>query len=115
MRNRHGASLSWYATLALATCAALVTLACQGPPPGETEGTAEAAGAAGEEEQALIDEENGKATLYYYEATQFDSPTEYPVLTGHIDPPDNERFTNLRQGELNFSRFSVKLGVRFKF
>lgn len=67
------------------------------------------------QEDALIREENGKATLYYYETTQFDDPTEYPVLTGHLDRPENERFNNLRQGELNFSRFSVKLGVRFKF
>jgi hypothetical protein len=67
------------------------------------------------QEEALIDEEKGKATLYYYEATQFDSSNLYPVLTGYIDRPENEAFKNLRQGELNFSRLSVKLGVRFKF
>jgi len=67
------------------------------------------------QEDALIDEENGKATLYYYESTRFDSPTYYPVLTGHLERPENADFKNLRQGELNFSRFSVKLGVRFKF
>jgi len=67
------------------------------------------------QEDALMEEENGKATLYYYESTQFDSPTLYPVLTGHLERPEEDRVQNLRQGELNFSRFSVKLGVRFKF
>jgi len=67
------------------------------------------------QDDALINEESGKATLYYYESIQFDSPTYYPMLTGHIERPEEDRFKNLRQGELNFSRFSVKLGVRFKF
>lgn len=67
------------------------------------------------QEDALMTEEKGKASLFYYESTQFDSPTLYPVLTGHIERPEEDRIQNLRQGELNFSRFSVKLGVRFKF
>jgi hypothetical protein len=67
------------------------------------------------QEDALMNEENGKATLYYYERTRFDSPNQYPMLIGHLERPENEHFNNLRQGELNFSRFSVKLGVRFKF
>ena len=67
------------------------------------------------QEDALIIEEDGKASLYYYESTRFDSPTYYPALTGHIDRPEDDNLQDLRQGELNFSRFSVKLGVRFKF
>jgi hypothetical protein len=67
------------------------------------------------QENALVNEEKGKATSYYYESNQFDSPTYYPVLTGHMERPEDDNIKNLRQGELNFSRFSVKLGVRFKF
>jgi len=59
--------------------------------------------------------EEGTATLFYYEATPFALPDFYPTLAGHIDRPEGEMFQNIRQGELNFSRFSVKLGVRFKF
>ena len=67
------------------------------------------------QENALRKEEKGKATLYYYESMQFGSTTNYPMLIGHLERPEDDDFKNLRQGELNFSRFSVKLGVRFKF
>jgi len=59
--------------------------------------------------------EDGTATLFYYETTQFALPDTYPLLTGHIERPEGGLYRNIRQGELNFSRFSVKLGVRFKF
>ncbi|MBN1224090.1 MAG: hypothetical protein JXB23_12655 [Candidatus Aminicenantes bacterium] len=59
--------------------------------------------------------EEGTATLFYYESTQFALPEYYPILNGQLERPEGETFQNIRHGELNFSRFSVKLGVRFKF
>lgn len=59
--------------------------------------------------------ESGKASLYYYESSQWNLGRYYSVLTGHTRPPDRPDIKNLRQGEFNFDNFSIKLGIRFKF
>ncbi len=63
----------------------------------------------------LVIDESGKASLYYYEDQKFGLDKYYENLQGHIDKPDNDSIRNLRSGELNFSTFSVKFGIRFKF
>lgn len=59
--------------------------------------------------------ESGKASLYYYESSQWDLGRYYSVLTGHPRPPEEDYIRNLRQGEFQFDNFSIKLGIRFKF
>lgn len=59
--------------------------------------------------------ESGKASLYYYESNQWGLGQYYSVLSGHQRPPDESYIRNLRQGELQFDNFSIKLGIRFKF
>jgi hypothetical protein len=59
--------------------------------------------------------ESGKASLYYYESSQWDLGRYYSVLTGHPRPPEEDHIRNLRQGEFQFDNFSIKLGIRFKF
>jgi hypothetical protein len=63
----------------------------------------------------LVIDESGKASLYYYEDQKFGLDKYYENLQGHMDTPDDDSIRNLRSGELNFSSFSVKFGIRFKF
>jgi hypothetical protein len=60
-------------------------------------------------------EENGKASLYYYEKTVGDLSSYYAVLSGHRETSEELEFRNIRPGELNFDGFSIKFGIRFKF
>jgi hypothetical protein len=60
-------------------------------------------------------EENGKASLYFYERTVGDMNQYYAVLSGHRETSEELDFRNIRQGELNFDGFSFKFGIRFKF
>jgi len=59
--------------------------------------------------------EEGKASLYYYKNKNEILNKYYIVLTGHEERPENVNLKDLRQGELNFSGFSVKIGLRLKF
>jgi len=59
--------------------------------------------------------ENGKASLYFYESNQWGLGNYYSILMGHKDRPDSEDIRNIRQGELNFSGYSFKVGIRFIF
>ena len=60
-------------------------------------------------------DENYKASLYFYESNQWDLGNHYSILMGHKDRPDSEDIRNIRQGELNFSGYSFKVGIRFIF
>lgn len=59
--------------------------------------------------------ESGKASLYFYESNQWGLGRYYSVLTGHQRPPEDSNIRGLRQGELEFNNFSIKIGIRFKF
>lgn len=67
------------------------------------------------QDEVLMIDDTGKASLYYYEDQMFGLENYYEILQGHIDTPDDESITNLRSGELNFSTLSIKFGIRFKF
>jgi len=60
-------------------------------------------------------QESGKVTLYYYSSDPFGIGNNYSTLAGHPDRPDDPSITNIRQGEIDFSNFSIKFGIRFKF
>jgi len=60
-------------------------------------------------------QESGKATLYYYNSDPFGIGNNYSTLAGHTDRPDDLSITDIRQGEIDFSNFSIKFGIRFKF
>lgn len=60
-------------------------------------------------------DESGKASLYFYESSQFGLSQSYAVLAGHEKRPEGTSVQNLRQGEFNFSNFSIKIGFRLKF
>ena len=60
-------------------------------------------------------QESGKATLYYYNSDPFSIGNNYSTLAGHTDRPDDLSITGIRQGEIDFSNFSIKFGIRFKF
>jgi hypothetical protein len=57
----------------------------------------------------------GKASLYYYNSTQWGLDKAYPVLTGHKKRPENTTISDIRQGKLDFSGISLKIGMRLKF
>lgn len=59
--------------------------------------------------------EEGKASLYYYETNNNPLNQYYIELKGEKERPDELNTKNLRQGELNFSGFSLKIGFRFRF
>lgn len=59
--------------------------------------------------------ESGKVSLYYYESSEFGLGAYYPVLEGHKVRPDTSDIRNIRQGQLNFSGLSIKIGIRFIF
>lgn len=67
--------------------------------------------------------EEGKASLYFYENKPFWNNTYYSILAGHEKKPDVpedypvgiEDIKNIRQGELDLSTLSFKIGIRFKF
>ncbi|MFC2158966.1 hypothetical protein ACFLT9_14135 [Acidobacteriota bacterium] len=63
----------------------------------------------------LDTEENGKASLYFYESDQFGLNKHYLMLSGHMDRPEESTVKNVRQGELNLSGLSLKFGIKFKF
>lgn len=67
------------------------------------------------QDEVLVNDDTGKASLYHYEEQKFGLDTHYEILLGHTDQPEDESIRNLRSGELNFSTFSVKFGIRFKF
>lgn len=60
-------------------------------------------------------DESGKASLYFYESNQWGLGNYYSILMGHKDRPDTEDIRNVRQGELNLSGYSFKVGIRFIF
>ena len=59
--------------------------------------------------------EEGKASLYYYESNQSGLGQYYSILTGHKKRPEESYIRDVRQGELNFNNFSFKIGIIFKF
>ncbi len=67
--------------------------------------------------------EEGKASLYFYENKPFWNNKYYSIFAGHerkpTDPDDYpvgiEDIKNIRQGELDLSSLSLKIGIRFKF
>jgi hypothetical protein len=65
--------------------------------------------------------ESGKASLYFYENQESWNNKYYSFLAGHDhnhkpdDPEEYPNVRNLRQGELDLSTFSIKIGIRFKF
>ncbi|MBN1271565.1 MAG: hypothetical protein JXB26_04770 [Candidatus Aminicenantes bacterium] len=63
---------------------------------------------------STLDEE-GKASLYFYESTEWGTGNSYSVLTGHKERPENPDITNIRRGEIDLSGLSLKFGLRFKF
>jgi hypothetical protein len=67
------------------------------------------------QDEVLVTDETGKASLYYYEDQMLGLDKYYKILQGHADTPENESIRNLRSGELNFSTLSLKFGIRFKF
>lgn len=67
------------------------------------------------QDEVLVTDDSGKASLYYYEDQMFGLEKYYEILQGHIDTPEDESIRNLRSGELNFSTLSFKFGIRFKF
>jgi opacity protein-like surface antigen len=67
------------------------------------------------QDDVMVIDDSGKASLYYYEDQMFGLENYYELLQGHIDTPDDESIRNLRSGELNFSTLSIKFGIRFKF
>jgi len=58
--------------------------------------------------------EEGKASLYYYESKNNTLNQYYTVLSGHKKRPDTLDVINMRQGELNFGGFILKIGIRLK-
>jgi hypothetical protein len=60
-------------------------------------------------------QQSGKATLYYYSSDPLDLGKNYFLLAGHIERPDDPSIIDIRQGEIDFSNFSIKFGIRFKF
>jgi hypothetical protein len=67
------------------------------------------------QDEVLVIDDIGKATLFYYEEQMFGLDKYYEILYGHINQPESESIQNLRSGELNFSTLSIKFGIRFKF
>ena len=67
------------------------------------------------QDEVLVTDVTGKASLFYYEDQRFGLDTYYEYLQGHLDKLEDESIRNLRSGELNFSTTSFKFGIRFKF
>lgn len=65
--------------------------------------------------RAFDREEEGQASLYYYESDLFGLSKAYPVLTGHRERPEDPALLEVRQGRLDFGGFAVQLGLRLKF
>jgi hypothetical protein len=59
--------------------------------------------------------EDGKASLYFYESNEWGLNQYFPVLYGQKDKPEGSSVRNVRQGEFNFSSFAFKIGLTFKF
>lgn len=67
--------------------------------------------------------EEGKASLYFYEYKPYWNNQYYFILAGHEQKPEKpedypagiENIKNIRQGELDLSTLSFKIGIRFKF
>ena len=71
-------------------------------------------------------EESDKASLYFYEYKRGGDSKYYSYFRGNKEKPDIPKFypryprgitdiKNIRQGELDLSTFSIKIGIRFKF
>jgi len=60
-------------------------------------------------------DESGKASLYFYESNQWGLGNYYSILMGHKDRPEETFIRNVRQGELNITGYSFKVGFRFIF
>ncbi len=58
---------------------------------------------------------SGKASLYYYESNEWSLDKYYSVLTGSKKKPEGVYLRNVRQGIVDYSGFSLKVGIRFKF
>jgi hypothetical protein len=56
-----------------------------------------------------------KASLYFYDSNEWELGNYYSVLTGHRRRPESPYYKDIRQGELNFDSFSLKIGIRIKF
>jgi len=59
--------------------------------------------------------ESGKSSLYFFESDEFGPDLPTVILAGRTDRPEGELYRNVRQGELDFSGFSLKIGIRFLF
>ncbi|MCJ7588702.1 MAG: hypothetical protein MUQ00_12495 [Candidatus Aminicenantes bacterium] len=59
--------------------------------------------------------DSGSYSLYFFESDEFglDQPTQ--LLIGRTDRPAGDLYRNVRQGEFDFSGFSLKIGLRFLF
>ncbi|MBN2206739.1 MAG: hypothetical protein JW742_04995 [Candidatus Aminicenantes bacterium] len=60
-------------------------------------------------------DESGKTSLYYFESDEFGADLSTVLLAGRTERPEGELYRNVRAGELDFSGFSLKIGVRFLF
>lgn len=60
-------------------------------------------------------EHGGSASLYYYQADPVSLGSLYDFLTSEKTRPDDPGLQNVRQGKLDFSHFSIRFGIRFKF
>jgi len=54
----------------------------------------------------------GKASLYFYESSQWGMGQHYSILAGHIDRPVDSDIQNVRQGRINLGGFSLMIGLR---
>ena len=71
-------------------------------------------------QNGIVDEngsytKDGSASLYFYQADPLGIGQMYDYLAAAKKRPDNPGIENIRQAELDFSHFSIKIGIRFKF
>ena len=63
-------------------------------------------------EEGIIEE----ATLWYYDWRSSDTGNEYPRIKFDDDVPTQTSFQrNIREGEVDLTGFSVRLGIKIKF
>ncbi len=58
---------------------------------------------------------SGKYSLYFFESDEFGSDLATQLLAGRTERPEGTLYRNVRQGEFDFSGFSLKIGLRFMF
>lgn len=59
--------------------------------------------------------EGSKSSLYFFESDEFGAELPTVLLAGRTERPEGDLYRNVRPGELDFSGFSLKVGVRFLF